>query len=651
MCGIFGYARRTPSGMSVKTVEQRLRSLFKLSETRGKEAAGLAVFSGDRLSVYKDAISASEMLRTRDYQNFLARAFPRDAKGGLQSFAVIGHTRLVTNGSQVVDENNQPVLRDGVALVHNGIVVNHKELWEKLGQRRRKPTADLDSEVLAALVEEAVNEDKATPSGAVASTLEAVFGETSVAYLLAAHRQMILASNTGSLFVCFSLNGNELFFASERYIALEAISGKHALPGFAGAKIEQVKPGETRTIPLFDFATPAAPSVAIGLMDGVTFELKEERLDALRMSMKRCTKCILPETMPYISFDASGVCNYCRAYKSKELRGKDALIAEIGKFKPTEKDGPDCIVSFSGGRDSSYGLHYVVRELGLKPVAYTYDWGMVTDLGRRNQARMCDLLGVEHIWVSADIKKKRANIRRNVLAWMKKPHLGMVPLFMAGDKHYFYFANLMMQKMRIPNLLMCSNHLEATHFKAGFSGVRPKILAANDKTEHMHQLPMAATAKMASFYGGQFVANPSYVNASVWDTLEGAASYYIMKQPHLDIFDYIEWRESEIEKQLLSHYDWEIAADADTTWRIGDGTAPFYNYIYMTVAGLTEFDTFRSNQIREGHITRDEALELIKRDNAPRWPSMRDYFSMINVDIADAVRAVSRMPKLYERAA
>ena len=50
----------------------------------------------------------------------------------------------------------------------------------------------------------------------------------------------------------------------------------------------------------------------------------------------------------------------------------------------------------------------------------------------------------------------------------------------------------------------------------------------------------------------------------------------------------------------------EFAKDSKTSWRIGDGTASFYNYIYYTIAGFTEHDTFRSNQIREGVISRDQ---------------------------------------------
>ena len=69
------------------------------------------------------------------------------------------------------------------------------------------------------------------------------------------------------------------------------------------------------------------------------------------------------------------------------------------------------------------------NELGLNPITYTYDWGMVTDLARRNIARICGKLGVENIIVAANIHWKRMNISKNIKAWLKNPSLGMIPLF------------------------------------------------------------------------------------------------------------------------------------------------------------------------------------------------------------------------------
>ena len=55
----------------------------------------------------------------------------------------------------------------------------------------------------------------------------------------------------------------------------------------------------------------------------------------------------------------------------------------------------------------------------MNPITYTYDWGMTSDIGRRNISRMCAKLGIENIIVSADLKKKRNNIRKNINAWLK----------------------------------------------------------------------------------------------------------------------------------------------------------------------------------------------------------------------------------------
>jgi hypothetical protein len=79
-----------------------------------------------------------------------------------------------------------------------------------------------------------------------------------------------------------------------------------------------------------------------------------------------------------------------------------------------------------------------MTQLRMKPIAYTYDWAMVTDQARRNCTRVCGLLGAEQIIRSVDILSKRRNIRLNIEAWLRRPELGMIPLFMAGDKQFFH---------------------------------------------------------------------------------------------------------------------------------------------------------------------------------------------------------------------
>ena len=157
--------------------------------------------------------------------------------------------------------------------------------------------------------------------------------------------------------------------------------------------------------------------------------------------------------MPYINFDIKGVCNYCNNYK---IRNSPKPISDLQNIlDPYKKSkGNDCIVPFSGGRDSCMGLHLAVKELGMKPVTYTYDWGMVTDLARRNISRFCSELGVENIIVADNIKLKRENVKKNIEAWLKYPDLGMVNLFTAGDKHFFRHVQDIKKQTGINSRLM-----------------------------------------------------------------------------------------------------------------------------------------------------------------------------------------------------
>lgn len=99
---------------------------------------------------------------------------------------------------------------------------------------------------------------------------------------------------------------------------------------------------------------------------------------------------------------------------------------------------------------------------------------------------------------------------------------------------------------------------------------------------------------------------------------------------------------------IREKYDWEMAPDTIATWRIDDGTAPFYNYIYLTMAGFTEFDNFRSYQIREGKLTREEAFELMKEENKPRFEAIEWYARAIGLDCNRAIGIINSAPKRWK---
>jgi hypothetical protein len=152
---------------------------------------------------------------------------------------------------------------------------------------------------------------------------------------------------------------------------------------------------------------------------------------------------------------------------------------------------------------------------------------------------------------------------------------------------------------------------------------------------------------IAQFFAKQAVLNPRFFNISAFDNLLAFKHYYLTVLDSVKLFRYIKWDEKTVNDVLVNEYNWEVAHDTSTTWRIGDGTASFYNYIYYTVAGFTENDCLRSNLINEGQITREKALELANEENKPRIEGLRWYCDIIGVDLKKAILAINKIPKLY----
>ncbi|HPL95326.1 MAG TPA: hypothetical protein PLF15_00895 [bacterium] len=665
MCGIFGLVGQPHNQLTIKKMQKLVRLLFKLSESRGKEAAGLAILSKKSVEIIKQAASASTLIHSTAYQEFWQTYNPEIFQ------ALIGHARLVTNGSMFFNDNNQPVVKDQAILVHNGIVVNDQSLWQQFPELHRQ--SEVDTEIIAALINKFLNTENSLPL-AIKKTFSLIKGMTSIAGFFNNQNNFYLATNNGSLYLLPAKNKKFFIFASEKHILEKVANHRNYQHFFSIGQIIHLSTNELWLIDLanlenkfLDFKNqnitnwpiekvtlrpinkkdtapifpPSEKDSEISSNFITEINAHYEQIKPQIDSLKRCTKCILPETMPLIEFDEHGVCNYCRHYQPLKIKGEEQLKQLVSSYRKNNGD-PDCVMTFSGGRDSSYGLHYVKKKLGLNPVAYSYDWGMITDLARRNQSRMCGQLGVEHILISANIKKKRDNIKKNVLAWLKKPNLGTVPLFMAGDKQYFYYANKISKQIKAPLIVICTNLLEKTYFKTAFCGAR---IDFNSKKPYA--LSPYNQLKLIWFYFKNFITNPSYINSSLLDTLGAFISYYFISHKHLNIYQYLPWDENEISETLINQYDWETAPDTSTTWRIGDGTAAFYNYIYYTMAGFTENDTFRSNQIREGVLTREEALKITRAENQPRWPAFRWYCDTIGIDWLMALEKINSAPKLY----
>ncbi len=636
MCGIFGVICRQSEGVDRELTLSLAISLMRSSVTRGREAAGVAAHDGTTIEVLKQAGSVEQFLANPQLHALLDRSLARFGTG--TPVAIAGHSRLATNGTQSNADNNQPVITHGAVALHNGIVVNDRLLAATYPAIA--PKGDLDTEILAGMLKLKLD---ATGDlcAATRQTFEEIEGSASIAMMFDSVRALLLATNTGSLFRLANRAGTILAFASERFI-LQAVHDGELGGRLGDCAIEPIHANHAIVVDLADMVcTPFALSgrdAVVTAKASTSIVDNSPRIDRL----KRCAKCILPETYPYVDFDPAGVCHYCRTWKRISPKGEQALIDAVEPYR--SKDGsPDVIVAFSGGRDSSYGLHYVKQVLGMNPVAFTYDWGMVTDLARRNQARLCGKLGIEHIVRSADITAKRRYVRKNVEAWLKKPELGMVTLLMAGDKEFYTHARQLRKETGIKLVIFCAgNMIEDAPYKTGLMGV-----PQDDHGNTLTGMSLRNKVGMLGYFAKNYLRNPAYINESLRDTANAFYQTFMVKDDFLYLFHYLPWHEDTIVGTIRREYNWEVATDTTTTWRIGDGTAPFYNYIYQTIAGFTEDEVMLSNMVREGHLDRDEAMRRGIEYSKPRWPSIREYAQLIGFSAEEALQVINAAPKMY----
>jgi amino acid adenylation domain-containing protein len=116
----------------------------------------------------------------------------------------------------------------------------------------------------------------------------------------------------------------------------------------------------------------------------------------------RCTRCLLTSRFPGIHFDGSGVCNFCREFESYRHLS-DLYFKSFGDFKALaqtvqdQRSGDyDCLLLYSGGKDSSYVLYRLV-DLGLKVLAFTFDNGYISETALENIKRTTSRLQVDCI--------------------------------------------------------------------------------------------------------------------------------------------------------------------------------------------------------------------------------------------------------------
>jgi len=133
----------------------------------------------------------------------------------------------------------------------------------------------------------------------------------------------------------------------------------------------------------------------------------------------RCTRCVLPATLPGIRFDEQGVCQYCResaaSGRGEERRDQSRReFLAMAREKTGHAPGHDVLVAYSGGKDSTYTIHLLSQVFGLRTLAMTVDNSFISPGALDNMRRVLDRLGVDHLLCRPSPPLMRSLFRRSL---------------------------------------------------------------------------------------------------------------------------------------------------------------------------------------------------------------------------------------------
>jgi N-acetyl sugar amidotransferase len=343
--------------------------------------------------------------------------------------------------------------------------------------------------------------------------------------------------------------------------------------------------------------------------------------------MKICTKCLLPESYETIEYDAQGVCNICRQQEFKQGKidwdKRKTMLVELieehrGKFEY------DCIVPFSGGKDSTFTLYHLIKEYKVKPLVVQFNHGFMRPTLLANNERTFKQLGVDVIsftpnWNVVKRLMREALVRKGDFCW--HCHTGIfsypmhiaikwqVPLVFWGEPSSEYTAYYDYEDDDI-------EEVDETRFNRfvnlgitaeDMKGMIEKDFSLDPRDLAPYTYPPMRDLKKLRY---RSVCLGSYIP---WDT---------QTQSKL-IMDELGWQGDRVEGMPPGLYEYE---------KIECSMQGVRDYLKYMKRGYSRVTQMTSLDIRNGRMTREQAQELVREWEGHKPPSLEIFLEYLKMD-------------------
>jgi hypothetical protein len=323
--------------------------------------------------------------------------------------------------------------------------------------------------------------------------------------------------------------------------------------------------------------------------------VEEEETDA-----QRCRSCVLPKTYSAVSFDEDGVCSLCRDHGvtvQKEREVLESRRAELADLAVEAKAGGgqyDCIVPVSGGRDSAYVAYYVRHQLGLRPLGVNFDNGYRSPQALANLESMTRKLDMDLVTL-----RPAPDLVRAVFAhFFKTCGYFCVACDALG---YVVIGSFVAREARRTGHapLVVGGWSRKYEYQPGLSVLSMSFFGETLRKDaalfaKLRSCPLVEPAVLTHFTEVEDIRQMS--------NLSGMGAKLVQ------LPDYVDWDYSQIGKTLEEELGWEIPSggrEAHFDCRL----APLGEYLKCRRFGFSQEDIRNSVLVREGRMSRDEALD------------------------------------------
>ena len=111
-------------------------------------------------------------------------------------------------------------------------------------------------------------------------------------------------------------------------------------------------------------------------------------------AIKFCKKCVTPDSRPRVVFDSDGVCNACNfvtVKKKTDWKKREKELVEILDELRSSDGSYDCIVPWSGGKDSSYVAYVLKFKYKMNTILVTFSPLIMNEVGEHNRQKLIEL--------------------------------------------------------------------------------------------------------------------------------------------------------------------------------------------------------------------------------------------------------------------